>query len=51
MRDGQITVQGAPAEVITTATMWDVFGMNATIMTDPVSHTPTVIPIGRHHCS
>ena len=51
MSDGRITSQGAPAEVVTAETMWEVFGMAAVIVTDPVSHTPTVVPIGRHHCS
>ena len=51
MNDGRIARQGPPAEVITPSTMREVFGMRATIINDPVSHTPTVIPIGRHHCS
>ena len=51
MSDGKIARQGPPSEVITPSTMREVFGMRATIINDPVSHTPTVIPIGRHHCS
>ena len=31
--------------------MREVFGLSATIVTDPVSGTPTIIPIGRHHCA
>jgi iron complex transport system ATP-binding protein len=50
MRDGRIAQQGTPADVITPSTMRSIFSMKATIINDPVSHTPTVIPIGRHHC-
>ncbi len=50
MRDGRISTQGRPSEVITAETMRDVFGLSATIVDDPISGTPTIIPIGRHHC-
>jgi iron complex transport system ATP-binding protein len=50
MKNGTIVRQGSPAEVITPSVMREVFSMKATIITDPVSGTPTVIPIGRHHC-
>jgi iron complex transport system ATP-binding protein len=51
MSDGRIARQGPPSAVITPSTMREVFSMRATIIDDPVSHTPTVIPIGRHHCA
>jgi iron complex transport system ATP-binding protein len=50
MRDGRISGQGPPGDVITSQTMQEVFGMNALIIPDPVSNSPTVIPIGRYHC-
>ena len=50
MKNGTIVRQGPPAEVITPSIMREVFSMRATIVTDPVSQTPTVVPIGRHHC-
>ena len=50
MTDGAITAQGRPDEVITAENIRSVFDLSATIVADPVSHTPTVIPIGRHHC-
>ncbi|MFC7623259.1 ABC transporter ATP-binding protein [Microlunatus sp. GCM10028923] len=50
MCDGQIVAQGKPVDVITTENVDRVFGMRAKIITDPVSRTPTIIPIGRHHC-
>lgn len=50
MTDGVITAQGTPGEVVTAETIADVFGLRSSIVADPVSGTPTVIPIGRHHC-
>ena len=49
MRDGAIVAEGAPAEVITPATVAEVFDLTCQVTTDPVSGTPLVIPIGRHH--
>lgn len=50
LRDGRITRQGRPSEVITADVMREVFGLSASIVQDPISGTPTIIPIGRHHC-
>jgi iron complex transport system ATP-binding protein len=50
MRDGTIAVQGRPSEVVTAESIHDVFGMAATVVPDPVAGTPTIVPIGRHHC-
>ncbi|EFE78504.1 putative iron uptake ABC transporter ATP-binding protein [Streptomyces sp. HCCB10043] len=30
-------------------TVEDVFGLRCQVTTDPVSRTPLVIPVGRHH--
>ncbi|MET8859121.1 ABC transporter ATP-binding protein [Streptomyces sp. NPDC004579] len=49
MKAGRIVAEGPPAEVITVATVEDVFDLNCAITTDPVSDTPLVIPMGRHH--
>ena len=51
MRDGRISAEGTPNEVITAEAMMEVFGLRSTIILDPVSRTPTIIPIGRHHCA
>ena len=50
MADGRIVSSGTPQDVITAELMRDVFGLSASVIDDPVSHTPTIIPIGRHHC-
>jgi iron complex transport system ATP-binding protein len=49
MKDGRIVAQGRPAEVITEQTVASVFGLDCRVTTDPVSETPLVIPVGRHH--
>jgi iron complex transport system ATP-binding protein len=48
MREGAIAAQGAPSEVVTDELVSSVFGMRCRVVADPVSHTPMVIPIGRH---
>jgi iron complex transport system ATP-binding protein len=49
MKSGEIVAEGAPADVVTVETVQDVFGMAAQVVPDPVSGTPMVVPIGRHH--
>lgn len=49
MQAGQIVAEGKPAAVITSEVVAQVFGMAARIVSDPVSGTPMVVPIGRHH--
>jgi iron complex transport system ATP-binding protein len=51
MKDGQIVASGSPTEVVTEAVVLEVFGMESRVIRDPVSHTPLVVPIGRHHAA
>jgi iron complex transport system ATP-binding protein len=46
MRDGTIVAAGRPHDVITAATVRAVFGLDAVVIDDPVTHTPLVVPIG-----
>jgi iron complex transport system ATP-binding protein len=48
MKDGRVVAQGPPAEVITELLVDEVFGLRCRVITDPVSGTPMVVPIGRH---
>ena len=48
MRDGVVSAVGAPADVITRDGVREVFGMDCRVIDDPVSHTPMVVPVGRH---
>ena len=47
MRDGAILAEGHPSEVVTEALVDTVFGLPCTIIDDPVSHTPLIVPLGR----
>jgi iron complex transport system ATP-binding protein len=44
MRDGRVVAEGTPAEVVTPEVIEDVFGVAATVLTDPASGAPVVIP-------
>ncbi|MBA8794016.1 iron complex transport system ATP-binding protein [Friedmanniella endophytica] len=50
MCGGTLIAQGAPAQVITAETVREVFGIESVVINDPLSGTPTVVPVGRHHC-
>ncbi|EAR25831.1 The iron-vibriobactin/enterobactin uptake porter [marine actinobacterium PHSC20C1] len=47
MGGGKILAEGAPADVVTVERMREAFGLTAQIVSDPVSHSPMVIPVGR----
>lgn len=49
VKGGAVVAQGSPAEVITAERVRGVFGLTASIVPDPVTGTPLVVPIGRHH--
>jgi iron complex transport system ATP-binding protein len=49
MKAGRIVAEGRPVDVMTEAVVADVFGMVSRIVVDPVSDTPMIVPIGRHH--
>jgi iron complex transport system ATP-binding protein len=51
MCDGRVVAEGPPAAVVTEETVSSVFCMRCTVIGDPVSGTPLVVPIGRHHTS
>ncbi|MDT9696846.1 ABC transporter ATP-binding protein [Streptomyces sp. P17] len=49
MKQGRIASEGSPTEVVTAAMVEEVFALRCVVGTDPVSGTPMVIPMGRHH--
>ncbi|MFD1252278.1 putative siderophore transport system ATP-binding protein YusV [Devosia equisanguinis] len=49
MKSGTIVAEGRPADVMTEAVVANVFGMASRIVLDPISDTPLILPIGRHH--
>ncbi|MGU3500522.1 ABC transporter ATP-binding protein [Mycobacterium sp. C31M] len=44
MRDGQIVAQGTPHDIVTAEMVRNVFGVDATVITDPVTGSPLVVP-------
>jgi iron complex transport system ATP-binding protein len=49
LTDGRIHATGTPEEVLTEASVRAVFGLDSTVIVDPVSGKPLMLPIGRHH--
>ena len=49
LREGRILAEGPPGEIVTEALVEEVFGLPTRIITDPVSGTPLVVPIGSAH--
>ena len=47
LREGRIVAEGAPSDVVTAAMVHDVFGVATTVVSDPVTATPLVVPLGR----
>lgn len=47
MRDGRIVAQGTPEEVVTAETVREVFHLDSLVVPDPVTGTPSVVPLGR----
>lgn len=45
MKDGNIVASGVPAEILTADLVNDVFGLPCVIAPDPVTGTPTVVPL------
>lgn len=48
VRAGRVVAEGTPAEVVTEEVVRTVFGLDNRVIDDPVSHTPLVVPVGRH---
>ncbi|MGW4215971.1 ABC transporter ATP-binding protein [Streptomyces bacillaris] len=49
MKDGRILAEGAPVDIVTEELVGEVFGMRCSVIEDPASATPMVVPLGRHH--
>ena len=49
LKQGRVVAAGPPAQVVTEAVVEDVFGLRCRVVPDPVSGTPLVVPVGRHH--
>lgn len=49
LHKGRLVSEGTPAHVITSELIKDIFNLNCVVTLDPVSDSPSVVPIGRHH--
>ena len=49
MKGGAVVAEGASIDVVTEDLVRNVFGLDSRVLPDPVSGTPLVIPLGRHH--
>lgn len=49
VRDGRVHAIGAPADIVTAGLVRDVFGLDSSVIVDPLSGKPLVLPSGRHH--
>ncbi|MEU0314948.1 ABC transporter ATP-binding protein [Nocardioides sp. NPDC006273] len=49
LHDGRLHSAGRPHEVLVPELVQDVFGMRSTVIQDPVSAKPLMLPMGRHH--
>ncbi len=49
LHTGKLVAKGKPAEVITAPQVKDIFGLECTVIEDPVSGSPMVVPKGRYH--
>ena len=48
LRKGEIVAQGTPKDILTEERINQVYGIECRIIEDPVSHSPMILPIGRH---
>ncbi|RVW04235.1 ABC transporter ATP-binding protein [Rhodococcus xishaensis] len=49
MAQGRIVASGKPQDVISSELLAEVFGLEATVIEDPVSDRPLIVPIGTRH--
>ncbi|MGK8524188.1 ABC transporter ATP-binding protein [Nocardia asteroides] len=49
MHEGRVVAAGAPAEVVSIELLREVFDLDATVLEDPVSGRPMIVPIGARH--
>ncbi len=46
MKNGKLVEQGEPKKILTEDLVQNIYGMNCRIISDPVYHTPNIIPVG-----
>ncbi len=49
VQKGSLISQGPPSQIITEKLIKEIFGLDCTVIDDPVSGSPLIVPKGRHH--
>ncbi|MGO1713150.1 MAG: ABC transporter ATP-binding protein, partial [Senegalia sp. (in: firmicutes)] len=49
LHSGKLIAEGPPSEIINEELIKEVFDLDSSVISDPVSGTPFIIPKGRHH--
>lgn len=49
LHEGKLVAEGTPSDIITNSLIKDIFALDCMVIEDPVSNSPSVVPIGRHH--
>lgn len=49
LHKGKLIDQGPPSKIITSELIDTVFGLDCTVIQDPVSYSPLIVPKGRHY--
>ncbi|WP_150272841.1 ABC transporter ATP-binding protein [Paenibacillus tepidiphilus] len=49
LHDGRLVSEGTPAEVVTATLVKDIFGLDCSVIPDPIAGSPMVVPRGRYH--
>ncbi|WP_010302636.1 ABC transporter ATP-binding protein [Kurthia senegalensis] len=49
VKNGKLIAEGAPKDIVTAALIKETFALDCQVIQDPVSNTPLIVPIGRHH--
>lgn len=47
MKDGAVVAEGVPSEIVTADLVEEVFGLRCLVVPDPVTGSPSVVPLGR----
>jgi len=47
--EGEVVARGAPGDILTDTLVHDVFGLRCRVVDDPITGSPLVVPISRHH--
>ena len=49
IKEGKLVAEGTPEDILDDKLVKDIFNLEAKIISDPISNTPPIVPIGKHH--